>query len=80
MLSSWNKDIIIIIIIIIGVQKKSTSSWVVKILFSDVSMARQPTFSRVMRFAQSWRYNVTLAKTRNVALAKRERDVTRKLL
>ena len=35
MLSSWNKDIFIIII---GVQKISTSSWVVKILFPDVSM------------------------------------------
>ena len=57
-----NKVIIIIIIIIIGVQKLSTSSWVVKNLFPDVSMVRLQSLSRVMRFEQSWRYNVTLAK------------------
>ena len=42
--------IIIVIIIIIGVQKISASSLVVKILFPDVSMARRPSFSMVMRF------------------------------
>ena len=75
MLFFWNE--VIIFIIIVGVQKIPTTSWVVKILFPDVPMARRPSSSRVMRFEQMMLH---WQQTRNVTLAKRERDVTRKLL